>query len=74
MTDIVNTCVFSELNKTTIFPWTIVEVTEPAHTFVDFFNMSILPRLPSPSAAVYELKSAFVGPQKTLLDPVDSSL
>ena len=65
---------FCEQTKKTIFPWTIIEVSESEHTFLDFFEECILPRIAGSSTAIYELKCTHVGTSKTLLDPVDPSL
>ena len=66
---LVNTCVFSTPHERIIFPWTIMEVKEPEHTFSDFFRSTIKPKLPRHSGVEYELLSSHVGPQKSKLDP-----
>ena len=68
---VINTSVFSEQYRRTILPWTIVQLKEESHTFSEFFLEAIAPRL---STRESKLLSAYVGPEKTSLDPVDTSL
>ncbi len=67
---VVNTSVFCEQTKRTVLPWTICQLPEESHTFDDFFNEVVKYRLPSDC----RLLSASIGPTKTSLDPVDTSL
>ena len=67
----VNTSVFCSSSKSTVLPWTIVQLKEESHTFQDFFDTTIKPRL---SIHVCTLLSALVGPEKSSLDPVDTSI
>jgi hypothetical protein len=66
---VVNTTVFSSNVKKTLLPWTILQIQEEEYTFIDFFNLTIKPRIED-----CELVSAHIGPQKGSLDPVDSQL
>jgi hypothetical protein len=61
--------VFSSNVKKTLLPWTILQIQEEEYTFIDFFNLTIKPRIED-----CELVSAHIGPQKGSLDPVDSQL
>ncbi len=67
---VVNTSVFLEQDKRTILPWTIIQVVEESHSFADFFADVIRPRC----SLACQLVSAFVGPCKSSLDPVDTTL
>ena len=71
---LVNACVFSEQNHRTLLPWTILQVSEPGYTFTDFFDVSVLPRIPGRSTTTYVVNSVYVGPGKNSLDAVDVSL
>ena len=57
----------------TLFPWTIVRVSEVEHSVADFFYEDIKPRI-SDSAPKCELLSAQVGQEKNSLDNVDFSV
>ena len=74
MAGLVNACVFSEQNHRTLLPWTILQVSEPGYTFTDFFDVSVLPRIPGRSTTTYVVNSVYVGPGKNSLDAVDVSL
>lgn len=65
-----NTSVFCHASKTTILPWTIVQLKEENHTFCDFFENSIRSRLLHDC----RLLSAHIGPEKYSLDPVDTNI
>ena len=75
MTSFVNTCVFLTTTKKTLLPWTINEVPEADHTFIDYFVSVMRPKIPSGSReGAYELEISLVGPNKDSLDPVDPNL
>ena len=57
----------------TLFPWTIVRVSDVEHSVADFFYEDIKPRI-SDSAPKCELVSAQVGQEKNSLDNVDFSV
>ena len=57
----------------TLFPWTIVRVSEVEHSVADFFYEDIKPRI-SDSAPKCELLLAQVGQEKNSLDNVDFSV
>ena len=57
----------------TLFPWTIVRVSEVEHSVADFFYEDIKPRI-SDCAPKCELLSAQVGQEKNSLDNVDFSV
>ena len=61
-------------NHRTLLPWTILQVSEPGYTFTDFFDVSVLPRIPGRSTTTYVVNSVYVGPGKNSLDAVDVSL
>lgn len=65
-----NTSVFCHSSKTTVLPWTIVQLKEETHTFKEFFDCTIKPRL----NVSCTLLSALVGPEKSSLDLVDTSI
>ncbi len=66
----INTSVFCEQSRRTVLPWTIMQLSEESHTFNDFFEI-IKPRLVSRNC---KLVSAYIGPEKYSLDPVDINL
>ena len=67
---LVNTTV-SSVSKSTLLPWTILQIKEEDHTVQDFFELIIKPRL---SFSLCDLHSAQVGKEKGLLDHVDINL
>ncbi len=67
---IVNTSVISSPTKSTLLNWTILQVAEDMHTFTDFFNITVKPRMDGEC----QLLSAHVGSDKNTLDAVDVSL
>ena len=74
---VVNVCVYSESNKRTVFPWTIVAVEDELQSFTNFFLVVIEPRIARSSTEidlVYTLESAHVGSSRDRLDRVDLGL
>ena len=66
----INTSVFCNLSKKTLLPWTIAQLKEENHTFNDFFQEAIRPKLVHRDCRVV---SAHIGPEKALLDLVDTN-
>ena len=60
----VNASVYLPACKRTVLSWTIIPVPESDHTFIDFFNSVMRPKLSSSSTHCYELLSSHVGPGK----------
>ena len=72
----INVCVVC-LDKKMLLKWTIIILQESEYSFVDFFTICIIPRLPSTSQMSedsYTLERAEVGLSKDKLDYVDISL
>lgn len=70
---LVNTSVMSSGNKT-LLPWSIVQLSDEAHTIIDFYRLTILPRISLSSTSNLELVAALVGKERGVLDYVDINI